>query len=254
MFSRIHNKLGTAGLVVAIVALVAALAGTAFASLPGLNSKQKKEVKKIAKKLVKVGPQGPQGAPGATGATGAPGKEGAAGTAGQNGSDGEAGACSNSKPQCVLPPGATLTGTWSFSGRGSQVIETEVGGTTNSYEIGDRREFVNISYPLRVVPQPRDFIVATNWIGENEPSTAQCPGSYSEPKAAPGELCIYAQEIVNAGENTTHEPEGFTHTDRTSGEVFNFKLNEEGLFARGYGTWAVTARCPEVEPGVEEEC
>ena len=44
MFSKLHERLGTAGFVVAIVALVAALAGTAFAAA-GLNGKQKKEVK-----------------------------------------------------------------------------------------------------------------------------------------------------------------------------------------------------------------
>ncbi|HVV72142.1 MAG TPA: hypothetical protein VHI52_11700 [Verrucomicrobiae bacterium] len=45
---RIHQKLGTAGLIVAIVALVAALAGGAYAAGGGLSGKQKKEVTKIA--------------------------------------------------------------------------------------------------------------------------------------------------------------------------------------------------------------
>jgi hypothetical protein len=57
MISRIHSKLGTAGLVVALVALVVALTGVAFAA-SGLNSKQKKEVKKIAKQF--AGKQGPR--------------------------------------------------------------------------------------------------------------------------------------------------------------------------------------------------
>jgi hypothetical protein len=259
MFSRIHNKLGTAGLVIAIVALVAALAGTAFAALPGLNAKQKKEVKKIAKKMVKAGPQGPQGATGAqgtAGATGSNGTNGANGERGERGEAGEAGACSDTDPECVLPPGATLTGTWSFFDRGEQEIETEVGGTTNSYAVGIQRTLVDISFPLRVLPAPDKFTASENWVVENEkPSTDQCPGSYQEPEAAPGEVCLYAAEVFQAGVNATHEPEGFEafETDRSSGLIFEFAL-EAGLKGRGFGTWAVTAPCPEISPGVEEEC
>jgi len=262
MFSRIHNKLGTAGLVIAIVALVAALAGTAFAALPGLNAKQKKEVKKIAKKLVKAGPQG------ATGPTGPAGDQGAAGAAGSNGTNGvnglqgatgEAGACSDTDPECVLPPGATLTGTWSFFNRGVQEIQTEVGGATNSYVVGVPRVFVDVSFPLRVIPKPDGF-EGVNWIGESQPATNECPGTYKEPEAAPGEFCLYAAEVANAGAGATHEPEGFSSflegdgSPTPSGVVFQFITNEEGLNARGFGTWAVTARCPKNELGEEEEC
>jgi hypothetical protein len=259
MFSRIHNKLGTAGLIVAVVALIAALAGTAFGALPGLNGKQKKEVKKIAKKLVKAGPQGPQGAPGpagAQGAAGAKGSDGAAGKEGPPGPPGEPGVCSISNPKCVLPPGATLTGTWSFFNRGLQQLETEVGGETKSYLVGVPRVLVHISFPLRINPAPDLFSVAENWIGEGQDPTPDCPGSYTEPEAAPGELCLYAAEVANAGSNATHEPEGFSafETDRTSGVVFQFLTNEEGLNGWGFGTWAVTAPCPKNELGEEEEC
>jgi hypothetical protein len=50
MLSRLHNKVGTAGLVVAIVALVAALAGSAYAAKDVLTKQEKKQVEKIAKK------------------------------------------------------------------------------------------------------------------------------------------------------------------------------------------------------------
>lgn len=85
MISKLHDRLGTAGLVVAIVALVVALTGTAFAALPGLNSKQKKEVKNIAKQF-----PGAPGAPGAPGPAGPTGPQGAQGPAG-NGTPGENG-------------------------------------------------------------------------------------------------------------------------------------------------------------------
>ena len=59
MIERIHQKLGTAGFVIAIVALIAALGGTALAAAK-LNGTQKKEVEKIAKKYAgKPGAAGP---------------------------------------------------------------------------------------------------------------------------------------------------------------------------------------------------
>ena len=72
MFSRMHNKLGTAGLLVAIVALVFAMVGGAYAAKGALTGKQKKEVTKIAKKYAgKPGAQGPQGPAGLVGPKGA---------------------------------------------------------------------------------------------------------------------------------------------------------------------------------------
>jgi hypothetical protein len=94
MFSRIHDRLGTAGLVVAVIALIAALSGTALAAV-GLNGKQKKEVTKIAKKYAgqpgAPGTAGPAGAPGAAGTAGAKGDKGDAGARGEDGTDGTPG-------------------------------------------------------------------------------------------------------------------------------------------------------------------
>jgi hypothetical protein len=187
MFSRMHEKLGTAGLIVAVVAMVAALGGSAFAALPGLNSKQKKEVKKIAAKVAKPGPAGPQGP---AGAQGAPGKEGARGLAGSNGSDGEDGACSVNQPQCVLPSGATLTGDWAFSSKGFGA-------------------YLEINFPLQVEPAPQYHVI------EGAPTT-ECPGSAANPEAEPGHLCIYVEAIGNA-----HGPEsvGSATADETSGWI-----------------------------------
>ena len=52
MFAKLHNRFGTAGLVVAVVALIAALAGTAIAA-GGLNAKQKKELTPKLEALIK---------------------------------------------------------------------------------------------------------------------------------------------------------------------------------------------------------
>lgn len=105
MISRMQERLGTAGLVVACIALVFAMMGGAYAasggggdgkatasakskgknSGSGLNGKQKKEVNKIAKKAAK---KGPRGAKGDKGDAGAMGPAGAAGRDGLNGLDG----------------------------------------------------------------------------------------------------------------------------------------------------------------------
>ena len=229
MLSRIHQKLGTAGFIIAIVALTAALAGTAIAALPGLNNKQKKEVKKIASSLIvpgAAGPTGPTGPQGATGATGSTGDAGSPGAPGKDGAPGEEGPVGPAGPtETVLPPGATSTGLWSF--RGKDVT----------------KEFMTISFPLRVLPAPQ-FSASTNWISPGAPATTECPGTYQQPEAAPGQLCVYAKEIIDAGTNATQEPVeigGFT-ADETSGLTGAFEI-EAGKEGRGWGSWAVTA-CP----------
>lgn len=251
MLQRIQNKVGTAGLIIAIVALVAALGGTALAALPGLNSKQKKEVKKIARQIAKpgaVGPQGSQGAPGAQGAAGAAGKEGARGPAGEPGEDG---VCSVEVPKCVLPPGATETGRWSFIGRGQESFETEVEGVKSSHTFGTEEALVSISFLLKVLPAI-EFEPSQDFIAKDAPHTADCPGNQAEPEAAPGHLCIYVQHLENAGEPSLN---GFynSSSSRVSGFTFGFPL-QAGTQGYGDGTWAVTAPCPENELGEEEEC
>jgi len=218
MFSKIHDQLGTAGLVVGIVALIAALAGTAFAAVDRLSRQEKVEVKKIAKKF--AGPAGPAGSQGPAGAEGKQGLEGKQGAAGE---DGEDGACSVANPSCVLPPGATSTGHWSFANKGLSA-------------------FVSISFPLRVIPAPGVFEVAQNWIGPGDSPTPQCPGTAKDPKAAPGEVCMYvgsfsgSPAIGSAGDPV--KTDEWTQ-DRTSGLIAEFEFSGEEAY--GAGTWAVTA-------------
>jgi hypothetical protein len=222
MVSRIHEKLGTAGFVIAILALVAALGGTAIAAA-GLNGKQKKEVTKIAKKYAgqdgaagAIGPQGPPGAKGDTGAPGEPGKPG------KDGEDGEDGVCSEGIPECVLPSGATLTGTWAANSS----------GTTAS----DVARFA-ISYALRIPSfgDPNEKVIL---IKEEEPASTECPGSLAAPEAAPGFLCLYAAAFQNAslvanGRNSSLNP--------ASGFVGLLFPITEGTPVQADGTWAVTA-------------
>jgi Collagen triple helix repeat (20 copies) len=222
MFSRIHSKFGTAGLVVAIVALVVALTGAAFAG--GLNRETKKEIQKQSKKFSKkfsktfsqkfakpgpAGPQGPAGLPGAAGAkgdTGDKGDQGDPGTNGTNGTNGEDGACSTGNPSCVVPSEATLKGHW---------------GTGLAQGLG----IAVISFGLALESEPALVYVKT--AGEHE---AECPGSTTEPKAEPGSLCVY-QEVISGNYNGGEAD--------ALGALFT--IEDTGTGAYGWGTWAVTA-------------
>jgi Collagen triple helix repeat (20 copies) len=215
MLSRLHRKLGTAGFVVAIVGLIAALAGTAIAGgLPGLNSKQKKEVKKIAKSFQGKGPTGPQGPVGPAGAAGSNGKDGASGPTGEAGPTGPTGPAGTD-----LLAGQTETGLWSF-------------GEKDAFF-----EFVTLSYPLRIAAStPSNPNV--NWVGVGG-SDSDCPGTASNPKANPGQLCIYAESLENAGSAPCEGALSGTYTpNQKLGFTLLFCVSGEGF---GWGSWALTA-------------
>jgi hypothetical protein len=213
MLSRIHQKLGTAGLIIAVVALVAALAGTAFAAVDRLSKQEKKEVKKIAKSFQgqgPAGPIGPQGPAGPAGPAGADGQNGASGQPGTTGPEGPAGPTS-----AILPSGETETGLWSF-------IEKDAFA-----------ELLTISYPLRISPasESPNF----NWVGVGG-SDPDCPGTVMNPQADPGQLCVYAELTGNASAPT--DAGGLYTPNRKLGYTVEFTLSGEGF---GWGSWALTA-------------
>lgn len=216
MYRRFHDRFGTAGLVVAVVALIAALAGTAIAA-GGLTAKQKKEVTKIAKKYAgkqgPAGPTGPQGPPGANGTNGATGPQGPQGLQGEGGEDG---ACSASEPECVLPPGATETGTW--AGIGESLIP--------------------LPFPLSL---PAALPAAQTHKTGDADFAANCPGSSTEPKAAAGHLCVYVQRL-EGGALTIFNP-----SIEFVGTANGAASSGAGLYLTGglgHGTYAVTAPTP----------
>lgn len=246
MLSRIHNKLGTAGLVVAIVALVAALGGAAYAASDNhLSGGEKKEVKKIAKSVAKPGPTGakgatglagPAGKDGAKGATGPKGPTGEKGEKGEKGPKGDKGATGPKGPTgatgaSVLCEGALCSGiseygTWSLHKEASGLIFSDISYTTlySSEEKGPKIHFV---------PYEEGSGVG----GEG------CEGgTWQVPVAEPGNLCIYEGELNNG---YTYEEffTGFATPPNTkaaaAGAVFVVKAGAGG--ATGFGTWALTA-------------
>lgn len=223
MVSRIKNKLSPAGLIIAILALIVALGGVAFAKgviITKLNQISPSVRKQLKGKTGPQGPKGDTGTPGATGPAGAKGDTGPAGKDGENGEngldgkDGEPGVCSLAKPECVLPPGATLVGNFGASG-----------GKENEYA------FATVTTALRLPSVPTTERVLPESEG-GEP-TENCPGSVEEPEAAPGFLCFYVERRQNASVGS--------RTANTSGGYIEVTpLNEPAQFWV-VGTWAVTA-------------
>lgn len=280
MFTKIHEKLGTAGFVISIVALVAALSGGAYAASGGLTGKQKKEVTKIAKKYAgkpgAPGAQGPAGPGGPKGDTGSGGSAGAAGvspagtnftgektvgsvTCKEGGTEYEGATtnlvCNGKKgPQGTsgftetLPPNKTETGVW-----GSFLTED---GT----EAGDRRYFP-ISFPIPLAKAPEAIYVGpteSNKPGcpgrggakdpEETPETLPATGEYNPtiPRADPGKLCVYAEYMEEATVNgevflTSYYEESWGYKPGASQVGTTLGIVCGGTFCIANGTWAVTA-------------
>jgi hypothetical protein len=272
MFSKLHDRLGTAGFVVAIVALVAALGGTAFA-MTGLNSKQKKQVTKIAEKFAgkdgaqgPAGPAGPAGAPGAKGDAGAPGSAGANGATGATGPTGATGVTGPKGPTgptgptgatgvtgatgnigATLASGTTETGAWSHVGEGIVKEEVDVGVFDERPAGGSRTAAEPISFTIPLASELDGNHVKVEPFGYAG-TDPNCPGTAKEPKAANGFLCVYIArvregELENGAVTvpallTLKAGGGFTGASKT-GAVLNSEEFKDIAFI--YGTWAVTA-------------
>jgi hypothetical protein len=261
---RIHDKLGTAGLIVACLALALALGGAATAATGSnpLSLAAKQAAKKVRRgprgPRGEVGPPGPVGPEGLPGLTGPPGEKGAKGDPGGPGANGfsvvsgeePAGAncaaggswfeveesgekeyvCngaggSGGGSQTDLAPGATMTGTWGFY--------TE-----------EKEAWVNLSFPLRY----HDSNIL-NIRQEGSAPTAQCPGSEENPTAAPATICVYVGFLRGPGEpGSVFTEELIPGESGGSGAVFAVSLKSPGLFGIGAGTWAARAACPVSEP------
>jgi hypothetical protein len=121
-----------------------------------------------------------------------------------------------------LPSGQTLRGDFA-----DRVIATKA---------SQQMQFaITFAFPLSSAP-------AAHYIVSGEAPPAQCAGTAAEPKAAPGNLCVYeGVEALNA--NTQHV------FDPVSGEIDKANRYGAGIVAvsiaegefRIRGSWAVTA-------------
>lgn len=204
--SRLRGHLTYANVISTICLFLVLGGGAAFAVTTGLpkGSVGTKQLKKgavtpvklsAASKATLVGPQGPRGPEGLRGPVGPQGETGLPST---------------------LPSGKTEKGSYGFA---STRFE---GGAVFSPGF-------QVSYPI-----PLSFSPTVNLIGQEEASTAKCPGDVSNPTATAGNLCIYAGR----------EDVGVSIENVPAGGRFGFLMFSEAAEGENYeeyGTWAVTA-------------
>lgn len=266
MFSLLRNRFGAPG-IIAVVALVFAMVGGAYAAKKYVITSTSQIKPSVLKAL-----KGAAGAPGATGAAGAKGDAGANGSNGTNGTNGvsvtsqpatvgecPAGgtkftsasgtgkACNGEDgaqgdpwvPNNTLPPGATLTGAWTF------------GKTTGAQQV-----YVPISFPIPLAAALDENHV--HFIEKNGKETifdgvtpfvekvpTDCLGTPAAPSAKPGHLCIYTRDLAQTSQVISNilniEKVGAESQigASTAGARVFFEVNNAN--GQGVGSWAVTA-------------
>jgi hypothetical protein len=271
MFERIHNQIGTAGLIVAIVALVAAIGGSAVAATGGnplaSASRQNKKSKVIITKLSQIKPSVRNQLKGATGPAGPQGPAGANGKNGSNGSNGSNGesvkVSAYEGPECATEEGAVLsnaTGT-AFACNGEEGSPWTAGGTLpqNATETGiyaplntvtlfgskqagllltGEEYTLPVSFSLPLSSPPEFIFVQRN--GTAYGTATGCPGvTGGIPEAASGKFCVYATPLPSDGALV----EGIDPDSETSGMMLRVKCETAtfvGSACPARGVWAVT--------------
>ena len=222
-----------------------------------------------------AGPAGPGGAAGAKGENGADGSIGADGQSvtsspetsgancknggskfvaasgttyacnGESGAKGASGAIHGEEP---LPSKATETGTWAFAGGTASEQYTAFPVASFPVQLAAGLTGKEEKSPTEIIQGHAHYINAANKEvreeGEEFSSHPDCEGTVVEPKAAPGNLCVYAAEEIGYtmwSENIEAPATGAKEEESAgrTGAVGHAYLNGEG--ARGNGTWAVTA-------------
>ncbi|MGA8744899.1 MAG: hypothetical protein WB507_03435 [Solirubrobacterales bacterium] len=179
-----------------------------------------------------TGPAGPVGSGGATGATGPAGAKGATGPSGgptgPKGATGPAGTGGGEGFPSALPSGKSETGQW------------QVQSAT------DEGMLTTISFPVPLAaPLSHSHL---HFVLPGETGPAECEsGTVGEPKAAPGNLCIYSNIMLHTQfidvENEEYPEEGGRTAEigkSGDGMYFQHMGEEEELPQIGRGVWVVT--------------
>ncbi len=119
----------------------------------------------------------------------------------------------------VLPSGVTLTGVW----------VTPIPFASSSPEITVQAIPISYGLTLPEAPEHTTLIAAGAETGEGN-----CPGTFAEPTAEPGSLCVYTKEsseLLGAGLSNQVAPK--------SGAQLSITTKPTGL---AVGSWAVTAK------------
>ena len=219
----LRGKLTYANLVSTLCLILLIGGGGAYAATRMLpkNSVGSRQIKKgavgpaklsSAAKAALRGQSGPRGASGPQGPAGPQGARGDRGERGEKGDIGPPGPLAE-----TLPSGRTMRGQYSFSGQSG-----------SGYSPGN-----SVSFPLPLPSAPSDHIV-----GVGGPPTAACPGTASQPQAAPGNVCIYETRVDNG-----HGPApGFlTAVEEGRFGIEFFVVLGSDVNYEIEGTWAATA-------------
>lgn len=118
----------------------------------------------------------------------------------------------------TLASGKTLRGHYHLE------LNTGSGGGTNP-DMGQGYSFI---FPLTETP-------AGHFINDGETPPAECPGSVTEPQAAPGHLCVY-----EGPNNSTSNVSIGSESDQYGFGLLMF-ITGGGTFGWSIGSWAVTA-------------
>ncbi|HWA52995.1 MAG TPA: hypothetical protein VG816_02370 [Solirubrobacterales bacterium] len=268
MFSTLRTRFGIPG-VISVIALVFAMFGGAYAAS---NSSGGGKATASKTKTVK-GPRGPKGATGPAGPAGPAGPQGPAGANGKDGSNGTNGSngtgattaaysgseCANGGVEVksasptayvcngedgqtgfteTLPSGKSEHGTWGLGNVYAGPTEEGVEKTTSAYIP------ISFSIPL-AAPFPGSVESShAHYIEAEAAPTEECPGTFQEPAAAPGSLCMYATafsgtaHFLNVANPELTGAEGLGGVG-ASGVLMRFSGLHNG--DHQFGVWVVTA-------------
>jgi hypothetical protein len=160
------------------------------------------------------------GAPGPVGPAGPAGAAGAAGAKGEKGEKGDKGDKGDAGPLLTtLPSGKTLRGGWGF-GYGPSATDRVTEGP------------ISFQVPLTISP-------TVEIVQAGGSPTEHCAGTFTDPTAAPGFLCIYTAFVNGGGPLGTYALADGSDDYRFGAEVYFFSNGD--TIAEASGTWAVTA-------------
>ena len=202
MFSRIGSRLTYAN-VAATVAVVFAMSGGAYAANKYVISSTKQIKPSVLKQLTgKGGPGGwrggggpagrgggggpaaPPGPAGPTGPAGPKGETGASGGKGETGKEGSPWTAGG-----TLPVGRSETGQWAIAQHASGEGEGFATGISFTIPLSKALDSAHVHY-----------IGQNEGEGESEDKLPTgCSGTFAEPKAANGNLCVFTSEDVDLG-------------------------------------------------------
>jgi Collagen triple helix repeat (20 copies) len=266
MLSAIRKRMHlTPSGVIATLALVFAMTGGAYAANKYLITSTKQISPKVLKALKGAkgangaaglagvaGVQGPAGTAGAGGKEGSPGKAGEKGEKGTTGEKGEKGTTGEKgtageegiegspwTASGTLPKGKTETGEWSYSNENKE-------GTPI---------LASVSFPIPLAAElAASHVHFINGSGKEvhegigvAPTECGSPvGTAAEPKASPGNLCVYEtyHQGINPEFAVIGSKSGTTSGEQNAGRAGAAVLlipNEKQEPREGFGSFAVTA-------------